>query len=549
MNIFNSKKLVKKCLAKIKEEDPAGIDPKFDPVYEELNKEIGKLTFSSGTEIDWDLIAKNSLTLLSEKSKDLSVAGFLCLAFFRIHGYEGLTTGLKIYFEILTNYDYYPKRNNIKKTEKVRYNTIGWLDLRMSEFLKAFEPESKDADNVVNAYNQLLQIQESIKTISTPPPVVSRLARELNKYKEKFAPLVKNKEKLTQKKQSEKKNAQKAINSNQLKEKKISETNFPEKQIDSSPQLLNEEIKKNPSNTIITSAKIMREKDIYNPVSYKIVRTLLWETVSQLPQADKDGITPIPLHIRSQSMDAFYQKYIVAESNPEETINACEKAFFEYGVWWLDLQYAIVHAMKRSESDFSRAIDAIQSDIVRLVNRFPNIHNNSYKDGKKFADDRTKSWIEKMMPAEDSVNSTLVITSSANNDMNNELNNAKEMASKQSIESALSMLQKNVKTSLNKECSFRYRLLAGQLCMNYDRISESQAILEDLFEQSNCIKLEEWNPSLFFELCISLEKGYNQYFENINHNKKDLIKKLLLRTDLNFSLGSCRKGSNSNAAS
>ena len=65
----------------ISESQPAGEDVSFEAEFETLQNEIEKLsspTASSG--IDWNKVSKLSIAILSEKSKNLLVGTYLCIA-------------------------------------------------------------------------------------------------------------------------------------------------------------------------------------------------------------------------------------------------------------------------------------------------------------------------------------------------------------------------------------------------------------------------------------------------------------------------------------
>ena len=58
----------------VSESQPAGADAKYEPEYEALTAEIGKLSsVSQSSPVSWQAVAGNGAVILAQKSKDISV--------------------------------------------------------------------------------------------------------------------------------------------------------------------------------------------------------------------------------------------------------------------------------------------------------------------------------------------------------------------------------------------------------------------------------------------------------------------------------------------
>ena len=99
--------MVSLCLSPLSEESPVGGNAKYETEYLAAQDEIGKIT--SGSAADWQGLVDNCFHLLTQKTKDLNIAGYLCLGLFKSQGYEGLCYGLAIYSGIFTDFDYYDR--------------------------------------------------------------------------------------------------------------------------------------------------------------------------------------------------------------------------------------------------------------------------------------------------------------------------------------------------------------------------------------------------------------------------------------------------------
>ncbi|HET6582207.1 MAG TPA: type VI secretion system ImpA family N-terminal domain-containing protein, partial [Nannocystaceae bacterium] len=70
--------------------EPAGQSAGFDPRYEAVRAEIGKLDAPSGGEIDWKQIAHGCRDLLSGASKDFLLASYHAYALVQLERWAGL---------------------------------------------------------------------------------------------------------------------------------------------------------------------------------------------------------------------------------------------------------------------------------------------------------------------------------------------------------------------------------------------------------------------------------------------------------------------------
>jgi type VI secretion system protein VasJ len=89
----------------ISESSPAGEDVRYEPEFEALENEIGKMTSLSATEgVDWSKVAKLCHEILSDKSKNLMAAIYLCVALLETEGLSGFANGVHVLRELLDNF-------------------------------------------------------------------------------------------------------------------------------------------------------------------------------------------------------------------------------------------------------------------------------------------------------------------------------------------------------------------------------------------------------------------------------------------------------------
>ena len=101
----------------VSKEKPTGSDVRYDPLFEELQAEVDKLSSPTATgTLDWGKVAKASAAILSGKSKDLLVAGYLAVSLIHTRKDEGLAVGLRLFRDLLENFweDLFPPKARMR---------------------------------------------------------------------------------------------------------------------------------------------------------------------------------------------------------------------------------------------------------------------------------------------------------------------------------------------------------------------------------------------------------------------------------------------------
>ena len=85
-------------------DNPVGEDARFEDGFTAIREEIAKLVSPDNEPVAWGDVIEKGTAILSEKSKHLQVAIFLILAHFERDGYAGLSAGLDMCDNLLTNF-------------------------------------------------------------------------------------------------------------------------------------------------------------------------------------------------------------------------------------------------------------------------------------------------------------------------------------------------------------------------------------------------------------------------------------------------------------
>jgi type VI secretion system protein VasJ len=127
----------------------AGVDIRYDPQFEALQREIAKLEAPEGVPPDWKLVERETTQLTLAKSKDVLVLAWLAAAMHEREGLKGLATGVWI---LTTNIERYwdamfPPVSRIKG----RASAVTWLVNRSVTRIEAETgtPKHDDVDLLV----------------------------------------------------------------------------------------------------------------------------------------------------------------------------------------------------------------------------------------------------------------------------------------------------------------------------------------------------------------------------------------------------------------
>jgi type VI secretion system protein VasJ len=129
--------------APISEAEPAGEAARYEPEYEALEAEVGKLSSLEGGEVNWSVVRDGGCGLLRDKTKDLLVAVYVAYALLETSSFAGFHTGLQLIDGMCRTFweSMYPPLKRIRAREQV----FGWLCERFNAWARSNAPFPADA--------------------------------------------------------------------------------------------------------------------------------------------------------------------------------------------------------------------------------------------------------------------------------------------------------------------------------------------------------------------------------------------------------------------
>ena len=258
----------------IKAEQPAGADVRYDPLFENLQAEVDKLsTPSAVSAVDWGKIVNLSSEILAQKSKDLLVASYLAVALIYTRKFEGLAIGFKVYRDLLEQF----------------WETLFPPKARMRGRLGAFEWWAEKTETALSQLKQVPLAQDQLLLLDENLEKIEQFLRQNIEELPAFGPLHEYLNSLTalSKKPEQPKaptpapvEAAKEVTPPKPPEAKKAEIPAEISSPQQAQEVMNQGLQK-----IREATAYLRKEDLSNPAAYRWTRMAIWSRVETLPQA------------------------------------------------------------------------------------------------------------------------------------------------------------------------------------------------------------------------------------------------------------------------
>jgi type VI secretion-associated protein, VC_A0119 family len=472
-------------------EHPCGRDPGYEDAFFELKDEAAKLG-----DIDDALIVRSCEQLIRETGKDLRVAGYYTFARLRQDGPAGFADGLELIAALVDRFGdaLLPARAETKKGALEILATTRMVDLLESrgEFVPA------DLERAIAALDLLVMRTGEWPEAARPnlQPLVARFERngESSRSADQDA-------------DSPQQAAQGATG-------KATGT------VSSTRDLLDQ---------ARTMATWLRDQENGYLPSVRLVRSVRWDTLHEVPPADvqfRTRLVPPRAELRQQ------MKRLVLQKHWHELLERVEGAFME-GVnhLWFDLQYFQHVALDHVGAPYHAWRELLRADFALFLERLPGVERLAFNDGTPFADDTTLEWIARHavvrnLEAGETV-APLPVSTDSDNDATGDWPEieaqARDLAASQSLEAAFVWLEAlpGLRTERQR---YLQRFVMARIADHAGRTDAALPLLTELDAATQTVPLVRWEPALAFEVKRQLIKALKAM-----SNRKDADRSTLAR--------------------
>ncbi len=498
-------------------DNPFGENINYDPDFEKVKNEIGKLSNT-----DWETIETYSKTILKEKSKDIRVLAFLSLVYLRDENWDAFTDIFDALAHLAEeNYD-----NLFPDRPRARQLAMKWFsEQRFNDAIAEKKPSESDYDQIVRLIEALDKLKKVLEEkFPEGSPFPSRLLSEAQKWERSNKP----------------KPAQAAPTSQPHTEAKIdqpgasasaSTAGGTDAAVGAGDPM------DTPKQALVTAKKVAQfliEQEPHKPLGYRMLRASRWDILEKAPPAEA-GKTQ--LADPSAEQKSAIQN-IISKSDWKAVLSATEKMFqTAANHFWLDLQRISANAAKNLGDTFKSVHEAICIETALLLSRIPELVDLAFSDGTAFCDPATKDWINdealpKLASGEGSSKTA------ASEKIEKERAQMNDLIAAGKIEQALDMLQKSISNSGIPRDNFQRTLFISKLLFTGKRPDIAISVLESLNETIERYHLDEWDPSLAVEAwtllaqaCKAAQAGKPQPTQQLLNEKQALAIGRISRID------------------
>ena len=444
-----------------------GDDPAYDDNFQLMREEINKI---SGT--DSALLCELAQKCLCECAKDIRVVTWYVQARLSLDGEKGLSEGLLLLVAMLTRYGQacHPQRPAARKAALEWLNSAKVIDA----LLLWPEVDSNDAGLTVGAINLLESAVAEWPEADKPSfaglctALENRLARS---------------------------GGMDAL----VPQNSSAQEHGREPARSDSPQL--SAVKS--GRDVLDQAKLLScwlgEQPQGWLASHRLIKTVRWDTVDQIPPLDSSGrtrlVSPKPEY-RAQLKRLYLQK------NWIELVEQASQMYCE-GVnhFWLDLQWYLWQGLSHAGQPWDTWTDSVLFDLRLLLKRLPGLEGLAWNDGTPFADEVTAAWIAEKVNEAGLIygdEPPTVVNGQADDVLLLE-SEAMEKGDSEGPEAALAWLQSRPGMDTPRH-RWLIRLLMARMAEQYGRNEMALHLLGELTTSASQLTLEDWEPALLFEV-------------------------------------------------
>jgi len=520
----------------INPDQPAGSDVRYDPEFEKLQEETGKLSSpSSSGGINWGKVSDIAALILAEKSKDLLVASYFAVSQVHTRQIEGLAVGVAVMHDLVENFwdTLFPP----KKRMRGRLGAIEWWIEKTESALKPITPEPIPEETMNQLNATLEQIDTLFKEYLPDPPLLNPIQRYvqsipcLSEQEPDAGPPPAAEEKAVSETPSAEVKSQTVVpfEPKTEPEKKAPKPAAlsPEPEDITTEQdaqkLINLELQK-----IHRAASFILKNDPMNPMGYRYTRIAAWSKVAVLPQVTggKTLIPPPAPYILQPLHD------LRGSGNWSALIKSAEEKLSQF-IFWVDLNRFVAEALISLGEGYQGAYEAVCQETAFFMHRLPGLDDLAFSDGMPFADSETQQWLKSIELGADSVTGrpVQVVESGQSEDkegrMAETIEKAQAFAKKKNMVEAVTLIQEALQNCFSQKQAFLWRLVLCQILIGSKNKDMSLPHLEQILQDIEKYQLETWDPKLVLKGLKVAWTGFSSFSDKaFKHNAGETLKRI-----------------------
>lgn len=449
---------------------------KDDPTLDFLEQELMKMGSLAHTAMDWPKVEREALNILSGRSKDLKVFGFLLLCLFRGGGGERFALALWLLAGVLDSWWAQAWPHPGIKGERARQKLFKQMMQRAAQHVDALSFDASQGDGQAFCQVALSRILTLLPAQQLPAEPIKNLQQTLARRSTGFASTT-----MIGPASNGAGNGAKPPPEDSAKSATASLAVAPES------LTLDPDNERATRQSLLRVAELLTTTDTANPLGYQLRRHALWFSISGAPPT-RDGVRT-ELAAISADRVAEYQDAL-AKAASVEVWQRIEQSVAA-SPFWLDGHWLSARAAQTL--GHVRCAEAIRGALATFIERLPALQDLTFSDGTGFLCADAKLWLQAPQAGSGS-------TFSAANPWDQAYQQACERLADNGLAAAMQLLEDGLRNAREPRERFYWRLASNRLLQHSGLISLAQQQQHDLRQQLQGRTLEAWEPGLLKQL-------------------------------------------------
>ncbi len=510
----------------IRPDAPGGDNVRYEPSYEALEGEIGKLEAIDAQPVDWRRVVELGMQILLEQSKDFSAACFTAHGLVVRKHYTGLAEGLALVHTLAATFwdDMFPP----PKRTRARAAAVAWWIDRLTGWLAHNPPGEADAPAVVHAADTIVALEDLLgEKLGERAPALGDVRRTLTGYAadarrtlaagaeeqarqpapqpEAAAP------EAAPAPDGEAAAATAAEPVQPAAEPVSAGTEGAAGRSPTQPAAPPPPVEL-PADTGGDVAKSLRQiqgalrpiaehlrgQSLADPRAYRLLRTAMWLPVAQLPPNDA-GQTRIPA-VEKNVVDSLTA---MSASGKHEAVIARAEETFVAAPFWLDAHRYTAAALEALGHAAARA--AVEAAVREFLTRLPGLEELRLAGGQQVADEATRAWLAERVFAGDGAGSA---GASGAEPWHDALREARVAQGERGFKAGLAAFGAGIRQADSARTRFLWRLQQAKYCLSGGRADVALPQFVALDDEVIQFGLHQWEPEIAIEVARNLMLSY-----------------------------------------
>jgi type VI secretion system protein ImpA len=286
---------------------------------------------------------------------------------------------------------------------------------------------------------------------------------------------------------------------------------------------------------VAKAAAMLRKVDPHNPAPYLMMRGLRWGELRAAPGLGDPRLLEAPSTELRQHV-----KRLALAKKWAELLEAAETAMsLPCSRAWLDLQRLVVAACTGLGDEYEPIAAAIRSEVKTLLNDIPQLWNATLLDDTPAANSETKVWLEQLgsvqaaAAPEPPKEGEMPVAAANGHNLPAWLPTtadayviAKEALTAGQPEKAFEIMRKEIAKEKSGRGKFERKMQFVELCAAAGKESIAQPILDDLAEQIETHKLDDWEDSQMVAAALATLMRFSQRIKDDDSEKRKLFERI-----------------------